>query len=112
MDMVGDRAVAKFARIWRGRTKRERADEYEVYWLANGIAPLKAKGALAVQMLREDRGTESEFVTISWWSSVEAMTGGGGRDPRLTHHLDRDPDFLIEVPKEVQVLTVLGMHDG
>ena len=72
MNTVGDTAVAKFARIWRGRTKRERADEYEVYWLANGIAPLKAKGALAVQMLREDRGTESEFVTISWWSSVEA----------------------------------------
>jgi hypothetical protein len=59
-------------------------------------------------MLREDRGAETEFVTIYWWSSVEAMSGQSGGDPHLTHHLDRDPEFLIEVPKEVQILTILA----
>jgi hypothetical protein len=33
--------AAKFARVWRGRTRRDRADEYERYWLANGIDLLK-----------------------------------------------------------------------
>jgi heme-degrading monooxygenase HmoA len=108
MTTTADMTDVKFARVWRGRTRRDKADEYERYWLANGIAPLEARGALGVQMLRDDRGAETEFVTISWWSSVEAMTGRSGGDPHLTHHLDRDPEFLIEVPKEVQILTILA----
>jgi hypothetical protein len=39
--------AAKFARVWRGRTRRDRADEYERYWLANGIDLLEAKGRSA-----------------------------------------------------------------
>jgi heme-degrading monooxygenase HmoA len=101
---------AKFARIWRGRTVKAKADEYERYLLQNGIAPLEAKGAVGVQMLREDRETETEFVTISYWESVEAMTGGSGADPRLAHHLERDAEFLIELPRAVQILTILATH--
>lgn len=98
---------ARFARIWRGRTTRDNADAYQRYWLANGIAPLQARGALEVQMLREDRDTETEFVTISTWENMESMTGGKGGDPRHAHHLERDPEFLIELPSEVQVLRIL-----
>jgi hypothetical protein len=38
---------AKFARVWRGRTTRAKADDYQQYLSQNGIAPLEAKGALA-----------------------------------------------------------------
>jgi hypothetical protein len=41
----------KIARIWRGRTSAEKADEYAAYLHANGIVPL-AKKALGVQSLR------------------------------------------------------------
>lgn len=60
------------ARVWRGRVKRERADEYEAYNFEAGIRPLIEK-AMGVQTLREDRDGESEFVTISYWESEEAM---------------------------------------
>jgi len=100
---------ARFARIWRGRTVKAKADAYERYLLQHGIVPLEAKGALGVQMLREDRETETEFVTISYWESVEAMTGGSGADPRLAHHLERDAEFLIELPRAVQILSILDM---
>ena len=96
----------KLARVWRGRTKREKADEYQKYWLENGIDPLLKKGALGVQMLREDRETETEFVTISYWENVDAMGGARGSDPRTTHHLPRDPEFLIELPDRVQILDI------
>ena len=59
------------ARIWRGRTTAAKADEYAGYLYEHGIKPLVEK-ALGVQMLREDRAGESEFVTISYWESVEA----------------------------------------
>ena len=93
------------ARIWRGRTTRARADEYAEYLYDVGIRPLEEK-ALAVMQLREDRELETEFVTISYWTSVDAMSAFAGPDPRRIHHLPRDPEFLIEVPKSVQVLDI------
>ena len=97
--------VPKIARIWRGRTKAARADEYAAYLYEEGIKPLEKK-ALGVQLLREDREGESEFVTISYWESVEAMSRFAGDDPRRIHHLKRDPEFLIELPDKVQVLDI------
>ena len=96
-------------RIWRGRTPRERADEYEAYNYEVGIKPL-IKKALGVQTLREDRENETEFVTISYWESIEAMSKFTGGDPRKVHHLERDKEFLIELPKEVQILRLLKSH--
>lgn len=93
------------ARIWRGRTTRARADEYASYLYEHGIKPLEEK-ALGVQQFREDRADDSEFVTISYWENVEAMSRFAGKDPRRIHHLERDPEFLIELPQSVQVLEI------
>ena len=93
------------ARVWRGRVKAARAEEYAEYLYEHGIRPLEEK-ALAVELLREDRTEDSEFITISYWESVEAMSRFAGKDPRRIHHLERDPEFLIELPDRVQVLTI------
>jgi heme-degrading monooxygenase HmoA len=97
------------ARIWRGRTTADRADEYADYLYEHGIKPLIEK-ALGVQLLREDRERETEFVTISYWENVEAMSRFAGKDPRRIHHLERDPEFLIELPKGVQILNITATH--
>lgn len=95
------------ARIWRGRTTAARANEYAAYLYEHGIKPLEQK-ALGVQLFREDRAGESEFVTISYWESVEAMSRFAGPDPRRIHHLERDAEFLIELPDGVQVLEIVA----
>jgi|SRR5687767_2047581 len=95
------------ARIWRGRTASAKADEYETYLYQHGIEPLEKK-ALGVQLFREDREGETEFVTISYWESVEAMSRFAGKDPRRIHHLPRDAEFLIELPQGVQVLEIVS----
>ena len=99
----------KIARIWRGRVPRAKADAYARYNYEVGIKPLEQK-ALGVQSLREDRETESEFVTISYWEDVAAMSRFAGDDPRRIHHLDRNPEFLIELPTDVQVLEIRSAH--
>lgn len=99
----------RIARIWRGRTHRDRADEYEAYNYEAGIKPLVEK-AMGVQTLREDRGDETEFVTISYWESIEAMSRFTGGDPTRIHHLDRDAEFLIELPQSVQILQIRASH--
>jgi hypothetical protein len=35
------------------------------------------------------------------------MTSGSGADPRQAHHLERDAEFLIALPRAVQILTIL-----
>jgi hypothetical protein len=100
---------AQIARVWRGRTRPEVADEYEVYNYKAGIKPLIEK-ALAVQTFREDRENETEFITISYWESLESMRSFTGGDPSKIHHLERDTDFLIELPKSVQILKIRHSH--
>lgn len=95
------------ARIWRGRTPRDQADAYAAYLYEHGVRPLEAT-ALGVQMFREDRETDSEFVTISYWEDVAAMSRFAGDDPTRIHHLDRDPEFLIELPDRVQILAIVA----
>ena len=68
------------ARIWRGRTTRERADEYEAYNYEVGIKPLIEK-ALGVQTFREDRDGESEFMTISYWEALKLWPASPAATP-------------------------------
>jgi hypothetical protein len=41
---------------------------------------------------------------------VAAMSRFAGQDPRQIHHLDRDAEFLIELPTSVQVLEIRAAH--
>jgi heme-degrading monooxygenase HmoA len=99
----------EIARVWRGRTTRARADEYEAYNYEAGIKPL-LETAMAVHTFREDRETDTEFVTISYWESIEAMTAFTKGPPTQIHHLDRDAEFLIELPRSVQILKLRTAH--
>lgn len=97
------------ARIWRGRTTRADADEYQSYNYEEGIKPLESI-ALGVEQLREDGEHETEFMTISYWESLESMTEFTNAEPEQIHHLDRDPEFLIELPDRVQILSITASH--
>ena len=99
------------ARIWRGRTRRDVADRYEPYLRAEGIPPLE-RTALGVQLLREDREDETWFTTISYWPSLDAMTAFTKGNPTKVHHLDRDHEFLIELPERIQVHHILVDQQG
>jgi hypothetical protein len=99
------------ARIWRGRTRRAIADTYEQYMRTEGIPPLE-KTALGVQLLREDREDETWFTTISYWADMHAMTTFTKGEPTKVHHLDRDPELLIELPKKIEIHRILIDKQG
>lgn len=65
-----------------------------------------------MQLFREDREDESEFVTISYWADIESMTRFTGGDPLQVHHLPRDAEFLIELPRRIAVLRILVEAQG
>jgi hypothetical protein len=99
------------ARIWRGRTRADVAVSYEHYLKAEGIPPLE-KTALGVQLFREDREAESWFTTISYWSDIDAMTAFTKGKPTKVHHLDRDAEFLIELPERIEIHRILLDRQG
>jgi hypothetical protein len=39
---------------------------------------------------------------------VEAMSRFAGNDPRRIHHLERDAEFLIELPSSLQILEIVA----
>jgi len=99
------------ARVWRGRTRRADADRYEAYLRSEGIPPLE-KTALGVQLFREDRDAESWFVTVSYWADMDAMSAFTKGEPTKVHNLDRDPEFLIELPERIEIYRIVIDRQG
>jgi heme-degrading monooxygenase HmoA len=95
---------AVVARLWRGRVKNARADEYQRYLEKEGIEKLKAiKGNLGAEMFRQPLhdGT-TEFVVVSYWPTRDAIHAYAGADIEKAHDLPRDKDFLIDPDKTVK----------
>ncbi len=103
MSQASELKTLAVARIWRGRTRLDLADEYEAYNYEAGIKPLIEK-AQAVQTFRKDGEKEAEFMTISYWESIDAMTAFTSGNPTKIHYLPRDAEYLLELPKSVEIL--------
>jgi heme-degrading monooxygenase HmoA len=74
------------ARIWRGRTLASKADEYERYLNANGVAKIRTTpGNRGVTVLRRTDGDKTEFEVISIWESIEAVKNSRRRLPESGH---------------------------
>ncbi|MCO6048419.1 hypothetical protein NGM99_01275 [Mesorhizobium sp. RP14(2022)] len=101
--------TSTIARIWRGRSAPERADEYERCHFEEGILPLREK-ALGVQTFRKNADGYSEFMTISYRAGEPSMASFSGGDPRAIDRLLRDEEFLLRLPAEVQATRLLGGH--
>jgi heme-degrading monooxygenase HmoA len=96
------------ARIWEGRTRASLAEEYSAYLYEHGVTKLKAtKGNLGVQVLRRTRDGIAEFMTISYWGSRDEIRAYAGDDIEKTHHLPKDPEYLLELPPHVKHFDIL-----
>ena len=96
------------ARIWQGRTRAAVAEEYAAYLYEHGVKKLRAtKGNLGVQVFQRARGDVAEFTTISYWSSRDEIKAYAGEDIEKTHHLPKDPEYLLELPPHVQHFDIL-----
>jgi hypothetical protein len=97
-------------RIWRGRVKRERLEEYLDYNRVAGLEEIAAApGCVGVQQSSAVVREVAQVTTISYWESVEAMAAfhaPSGGDALLVSHLDRDPEFLLEIPERVELIDV------
>ena len=85
------------ARIWRGWTRPEDTEVYAEYVLATGIAEYEAtpgnRGAYLISRLDGDR---TEFLTVSFWDSHDAIVAFTGEDIDRAVFYPEDDRYLIE----------------
>ena len=70
-------------RVWHGWTTLENADAYERLLeseVFTGIANRRIEGYRGIQLLRRAHDSEVEFVTMMWFTSLEAVRAFAGDD--------------------------------
>jgi heme-degrading monooxygenase HmoA len=70
-------------RIWHGWTSHANADAYEHLLkeeIFAGIASRAIAGYRGIELLRRELSTETEFVTVMWFESLDAVKQFAGAD--------------------------------
>jgi len=85
------------ARTWRGWTSAADADAYVEYLRRTGLEEYRATpGNLAAYILRRNEGARTEFVTLTFWDSMEAVARFAGDDVERAVFYPEDDRFLVE----------------
>ena len=86
------------ARIWRGITLAEKADEYVAYLNETGLRDYaKTPGNQGVTVLRRQQGEHCEIVLISLWESMAAVRAFAGEHPERSVYYPEDEQYLLEM---------------
>ena len=96
-------------RIWHGRTRGDRADEYAAFLTLRAIPDYRGTaGNLDVSILRRDEAGVSHFLTVTRWESEDAIRAFAGSEVLKAKYYAEDKDFLLEFEDEVQHYTVVA----
>lgn len=71
------------SRLWRGWTTPQNADAYERLLRTDvfpGIVARRIPGFQGIQLLRRNVESETEFVTIMWFDSLDSVRAFAGND--------------------------------
>ncbi|HEY0282917.1 MAG TPA: hypothetical protein VGC27_09875 [Rhizomicrobium sp.] len=90
-------------REWRALVRRELSREYLEYVKATGIPAYRGTpGNLwALAALRDLDAERSEIVTLSLWSSLEAIGAFAGDDLDRARYFPEDDRYLLTRPERV-----------
>jgi heme-degrading monooxygenase HmoA len=96
-------------RIWHGRTRRDRADDYAAFLTMRAIPDYRGTpGNLDVTILRRDEGEVSHFLTLTRWQSEDAIRAFAGSDVLKAKYYVEDKEFLLDFEDQVQHHTVVA----
>ncbi len=97
------------ARIWHGMTRAEHYDEYWEFLQARAIPDYRGTpGNLGVRLLRRLEGDRAHFLTLSYWTSQEAIRAFAGDDIERAKYYPEDSAYLLEFEPTVVHYDVIG----
>lgn len=84
-------------RMWHGRVRREDASRYRAFLEARAIPDYRSvPGNLGVRILERVEADATHFITMTTWSSLEAIRAFAGDDIEKAKYYPEDKDFLLE----------------
>ena len=90
------------ARIWRGVTPAEKAEEYDQYLRTTGLKDYTAtEGNQGVLILRRFNDGRAEFMLISLWESLEAIRRFASDDIDRAVYYPEDENYLLSLDPHV-----------
>ena len=99
-------------RIWHGRTSRAKADDYGRFLAARAVPDYRSvAGNIDVQVLRRDADDVTHFLTVTRWSSEDAVRAFAGADVLKAKYYPEDREFLLEFEPEVQHFELVAAGD-
>lgn len=101
-------------RIWHGWTRPENADSYERLLreeIFPGIADKKVPGYRGIQLFRRPADDETEFVTIMWFDSWDAVKQFSGEDYERAYVPARAREVLARFDERSQHYEIKELLD-
>jgi heme-degrading monooxygenase HmoA len=99
------------ARIWRGWTTADDASAYIDYLQESGIAAYRSTpGNRAAWILHRRTGDRTEFITLSFWDSLDAVRSFAGTDIEQAVFYAKDDRFLVDREERVQHFEIEQPH--
>ena len=91
-------------REWRAEIRRATSAAYVEYVRTTGIAEYRrTPGNLgAVVAVRDLDAERSEIVTLSWWTSLDAIRAFAGEPPDRARYFPDDSQYLLTRPDSAQ----------
>jgi heme-degrading monooxygenase HmoA len=85
------------ARTWKGWTRTSDADAYVEYLQETGMREYReTPGNRAAYILRCEEEDRTEFVTLTFWDSIESVKGFAGEEVERAVFYPEDDRFLLD----------------
>ena len=94
-------------RLWHGRVKRDRADEYEKLMVEKAVPDYSSvEGLLKLYFQRKDEKNITHFLLVTIWDSMESVKKFAGDNPEIAKYYPEDDEFLLEKEKNTELYEI------
>jgi heme-degrading monooxygenase HmoA len=91
------------ARLWHGRTPRDKADSYVEYLKKTGVCDQTSiEGNRGEYVFHRIEGDIAHFIVLSLWDSWDAVRRFAGQDPEKAVYYPEDGEYLLEMPPDIE----------
>jgi heme-degrading monooxygenase HmoA len=95
--------------MWHGRVLTSKAKAYREFLNMRAVPDYQSvEGNVSVYIFEQSEGDITQFVTLSFWKSMEVIQGFAGQDVGVAKYYAEDKDFLFEFEPRVLHYEVVG----
>jgi heme-degrading monooxygenase HmoA len=96
-------------RMWHGRVPTSKAADYAKFLIERAVPDYQSvKGNLSVYILQRREGDITDFITMTYWNTLESIKGFAGENLEAAKYYPEDKEFLLEFEPTVVHYEVVG----